>query len=127
MTKSQRTYFLISTFTIAFAIAFGAFGAHGLKKIVTPDLLATFETGVRYQAYTGLGLLALTIFRMVYDEVKICYGFWMIFIGMLIFSGLLYLYVLTGIKIFAMIVPIGGLSMILGWLIVGFRVYFRLK
>lgn len=127
MTKGERLYYAISSFTIAMAVAIGAFGAHGLKKIVNAKMLATFETGVKYQMYMGLGMFGIALFKSLHKEVKLCYPFWMIVIGTLIFSGLLYAYVLSGIKIFAMIVPIGGVLMMLGWFGIGFKIYWRLK
>ena len=127
MSKGERLYYLISSTTIALAVAIGAFGAHALKKIVTVDKLAVFETGVRYQMYVGLGLFGLALFKSIHKDIKLSYSFWSIFTGMIIFSGLLYLYVITGIKVFAMFVPIGGLLMILGWLGVGFKTFWKTK
>jgi uncharacterized membrane protein YgdD (TMEM256/DUF423 family) len=127
MSKGERLYYLISSTTIALAVAIGAFGAHALKKIVTVDKLAVFETGVRYQMYVGLGLFGLALFKSIHKDIKLSYSFWSIFTGMIIFSGLLYLYVITGIKVFAMFVPIGGLLMILGWLGVGFKIFWKTK
>jgi uncharacterized membrane protein YgdD (TMEM256/DUF423 family) len=92
------------------AVAFGAFGAHALKEIITPERLQTFETGVRYQMYHALALLVMSVLPL-----KNYRAAWLLLIGTIIFSGSLYLLVLTGIGIFGAITPIGGVLQIIGW------------
>jgi uncharacterized membrane protein YgdD (TMEM256/DUF423 family) len=92
------------------AVAFGAFGAHALKEIVTPERLQTFETGVRYQMYHALALLMMSVLPL-----KNYRSAWFLLVGTIIFSGSLYLLVLTGIGIFGAITPIGGVLQIIGW------------
>jgi uncharacterized membrane protein YgdD (TMEM256/DUF423 family) len=92
------------------AVAFGAFGAHALKEIVTPERLQTFETGVRYQMYHALALLVMSALPL-----KNYRAAWFLLIGTIIFSGSLYLLVLTGIGIFGAITPIGGVLQLIGW------------
>jgi uncharacterized membrane protein YgdD (TMEM256/DUF423 family) len=102
----------------ALSVVFGAFGAHGLEKhLQDAKLLATFETAARYQFYHALGLILVFILSQYGLANKwLNIGGWLMIFGTLLFSGSLYCYVLTGIKIFAMITPIGGLLMILAWL-----------
>lgn len=90
-------------------VAFGAFGAHSLKEMISADLLATFETGVRYQMYHALALLGLGAARFKSR------GILFLLIGTLIFSFSLYLLALTGVKVLGAITPIGGVLQIVGW------------
>jgi uncharacterized membrane protein YgdD (TMEM256/DUF423 family) len=100
------------------AVAFGAFGAHALKEIVTPERLQTFETGVRYQMYHALALLLMSALPLRNYRAA-----WFLLIGTIIFSGSLYTLVLSGIGIFGAVTPIGGVLQIIGWalLIVSFK------
>jgi uncharacterized membrane protein YgdD (TMEM256/DUF423 family) len=91
------------------AVALGAFAAHGLKARLTPEMLTIFETGVRYQAYHALALLALGAARGP-DKAGWCFV-----AGIVVFSGSLYLLALTGVKRLGMITPIGGLLFLAGW------------
>jgi uncharacterized membrane protein YgdD (TMEM256/DUF423 family) len=97
------------------AVAFGAFGAHALREIVTPERLQTFETGVRYQMYHALALLVMSVLPL-----KHYWAAWLLLIGTLIFSGSLYLLVLTGIGVFGAITPLGGVLQIIGWVLLIF-------
>ena len=101
---------------LALAVLIGAFGAHGLKSIVTAEKLVTFETGVRYHVYHSLGLLFLGILQILYRTLKLNVSYFAFTFGTLLFSFNCYLYVLTGIKALAMIVPLGGLLFVLGWI-----------
>jgi uncharacterized membrane protein YgdD (TMEM256/DUF423 family) len=84
--------------------------------MLEPKYLATFETGVRYQFYHGFALLFLALGASYFEDVKLYkIGKWFL-VGLLLFSLNCYLYAVTGIKAFAMIVPFGGLSFIIGWL-----------
>lgn len=92
------------------AVAFGAFGAHALRDIVTPERLQTFETGVRYQMYHALALLVMSVLPL-----KNYRAAWFILIGTIIFSGSLYILVLSNIGIFGALTPIGGVLQLVGW------------
>ena len=111
-----RKYFLIGAIFAAIAIALGAFGAHGLKEIVSERMLQNFETGVRYQMYGALGLMLIALAStVVKDYKKLATGAMLIVVGMIIFSGSLYIMALTGATILGAITPIGGVSLIAGW------------
>lgn len=100
---------------LALAVLIGAFGAHGLKNVVTPEKLVTFETGVRYHFYHAFGLLIVGMLQQQFQNMKLTVSHWAFFVGVLLFSFDCYFYVVTDIKTFAMIVPIGGVSFIVGW------------
>lgn len=116
-----RNSLITGTFILGIGVIIGAFGAHGLKSIVTPDKLVTFETGVRYHFYHGFGLLILGLLNHLFSIPKISFSFYAFVSGILLFSFNCYFYVLSEIKIFALIVPVGGLMFILGWMYLGFR------
>lgn len=108
--------FIIGPLILGFAVLIGAFGAHGLKSMVTPEKLVTFETGVRYQFYHGFGILFLAVFQQLYSQSKTQFSLYAFMVGILLFSFNCYFYVLSDIKMFAMIVPIGGLLFVAGWI-----------
>lgn len=101
---------------LALAVLIGAFGAHGLKAIVTPEKLVTFETGVRYHFYHGFGLMILGLCQMHFPLQKMNVTFYSFVLGIILFSFNCYFYVLSDLKVFAMIVPLGGLLFVVGWL-----------
>lgn len=103
------------SFLITLAVLIGAFGAHGLKTLVDAEKLVTFETGVRYHFYHSFGLLFLGILQLLYKPLRLHVSYFAFTFGTLLFSFNCYLYVLTGIKAMAMIVPLGGLLFMLGW------------
>tara|TARA_Y100000590_G_C15669566_1_gene995775 strand:- start:790 stop:1119 length:330 start_codon:yes stop_codon:yes gene_type:complete len=98
-------------------IVMGAFGAHLLKERLSSEKLSILEIGIRYQIYHALALfvVAWAISRWPYQST-ISVG-WLFIMGVLLFSGSLYLIVLTGQRWLGAITPIGGLAMILGWAI----------
>lgn len=100
---------------LALGVLIGAFGAHGLKNIVEPEKLVTFETGVRYHFYHALGLVLIALVQQTFQTMKLGITFYSFFVGILLFSFNCYFYVLTDIKAFAMIVPLGGLLFVVGW------------
>ena len=119
--------YLLGTSLLALAVIIGAFGAHGIKKMVTTDLLQTYQTGVTYHYYHAFGLLILGVVAQLNPSFKsknIMYAF---MVGILFFSFNCYLYTLTQIKTFAMIVPLGGVSFIVGWVLFIKEIYKEIK
>jgi uncharacterized membrane protein YgdD (TMEM256/DUF423 family) len=98
------------------AVILGAFGAHGLEKLVDARQLQRFHTGVEYQFYHALALVLVGLLQMHFTHRLLDYAGYAFIVGTLLFSGSLYLYVMTGIVKIAMITPIGGVAFILGWL-----------
>ena len=98
------------------AVALGAFGAHGLKTRVTPDLLAIFETGVRYHMYHALALLAVAWLGARGPGRWVTASGWLFLAGIVLFPGSLYMMTLTGARWLGAITPVGGTCFILGWL-----------
>ncbi len=100
---------------MSLSIALGAVGAHLLEKSITPKQLETFHTGIKYLSYHALAFVAIGTNSKLYEALT----WWkrIALIGILLFSGNCVLYSLTGLRAFAMIVPIGGFSLILAWLV----------
>jgi uncharacterized membrane protein YgdD (TMEM256/DUF423 family) len=104
------------------AVIFGAFGAHYLKTIFTPELLSSFETGVKYQMYHSVALLVLGLYAQVSSQsVKVIFGLFLA--GIILFSGSIYLLCLLksnlqiGLGGLGVLTPIGGLLFISAWLV----------
>lgn len=112
--KELKFFLLVSIFLIFSDIILGAFGAHALKNMLEEKMLETFKTGVTYQMSIGLGMLGLVCISQLFN-LDFKKEFWLLIFGTALFSGNCYLYALSGVKTFAMIVPIGGLCMILGF------------
>jgi uncharacterized membrane protein YgdD (TMEM256/DUF423 family) len=108
------------------AVAAGAFGAHGLKPRVSPEALATFETGARYHMYHSLALFAVAwlVSRTGAAGAPVAgarlagAGGWAFVVGIVLFSGSLYGYALSGVRALAIVTPLGGLAFLVGWLLV---------
>jgi len=103
----------------ALAVAIGAFGAHGLQGRVTPELLAVFEVGVRYQMFHALALILLGLFAGREASSTLPVGVApaavLFLFGVVVFSGSLYLLVLTGARWLGAVTPLGGVAFIVGW------------
>lgn len=97
------------------AVALGAFGAHSLEKILDPALLKRYHTGVEYQFYHSLALLGVGLWFKIAPSKLLSYAGLMFTLGIILFSGSLYVYALSGIKTFGMITPLGGIAFIAGW------------
>jgi uncharacterized membrane protein YgdD (TMEM256/DUF423 family) len=113
--KNKNILLAGSVFT-TLAVLLGAFGAHALKKILSPDMLAIYQTAVQYQFYHALGLLAVGIIGLHYPSKWIRLAGIFLIAGIIVFSGSLYVLSLSGIKAFGAITPIGGISFVIGWI-----------
>lgn len=112
----DRLFFTLGCLSAFIAVAAGAFGAHGLKTRVAPDLLLVFETGARYQMYHALALLACAWAVTRWPGPLATTAGWLFVAGTLVFSGSLYALVLTGHRWLGAITPLGGVAFLLGWL-----------
>ena len=107
----------------ALSVILGAFGAHGLKTRLTPEMLATFQTGIQYQFYHSLGLILVGIvLHTVKASSLVSAAGGLMLAGILLFSGSLYLICFTGIRSFGMIAPLGGTAFIAAWLLLAIGV-----
>jgi uncharacterized membrane protein YgdD (TMEM256/DUF423 family) len=114
----NRFLFVGSLFAL-FAVIIGAFGAHGLEKIITDEkMLMRFNTGVDYQFYHAFGILVIALLLKENSSRLLASAGIIFSIGIILFSGSLYAYVLTANSSFGMITPLGGLAFILGWVLI---------
>jgi uncharacterized membrane protein YgdD (TMEM256/DUF423 family) len=112
----NRTAWILGSLSALLGVAAGAFGAHALKAIVAPDLLAVYETGVRYQLFHALALLAIGLGASLRPGERWSIPIWLFASGTVLFSGSLYLLALTGVRWLGAITPFGGLCFLAGWL-----------
>lgn len=123
---SARVYLLITAISGLLSVALGAFGAHGLKKLVSPELLAAYETGVQYQFIHTLALLAIAVLLLtaniapnVINKLKLSAN--LMLVGIVLFSGSLYTMTFMSVAggfpaWLGPITPIGGLTFIMAWI-----------
>jgi uncharacterized membrane protein YgdD (TMEM256/DUF423 family) len=111
----HRTFFLIGALAGFIGVALGAFGAHGLRSRLSSEMLAVFETGVRYQMYHALALLLTAAAMARIDGWWVMTAGWCFVAGIVLFSGSLYALALTGVTTFGAVTPVGGLAFLAGW------------
>jgi len=112
----MRLFLTAGAISGVLAVLFGAFGAHLLKQMISPDMLEIFKIGVQYQFYHAFALLAAGILMNYKPSGSLEWSGYLFMAGSAIFSGFLYLLAFTGIKSLGMIVPIGGLTLVAGWI-----------
>lgn len=113
----DRTFLVIGALSAFIGVAAGAFGAHGLRERLSADLLATFETGARYQMYHAFALIAVALAYTRWPGSLLTTSGWLFVLGTLLFSGSLYLLSLTGVRWLGAIAPLGGVAFLGGWLL----------
>lgn len=118
----MKLFIILGAINGFIAVALGAFGAHGLEGKLTEKQLANWQTGVQYQMFHTGALIAVGLLMGKIQSASLTWAGWMFFIGILIFSGSLYIYSTTAIKTFAMTTPIGGLAFLIGWVLLGIAV-----
>ena len=116
-----KTYLLLAAISGFLAVALGAFGAHGLREKLSADLLAVYQTGVQYHFYHTLALLAVALLLMFAPQSSLSSSSllkWsgnLFALGIVIFSGSLYVLAITGVRWLGAITPIGGVAFLAGW------------
>lgn len=106
------------------AVALGAFGAHGLKKHVAEEMLTVWQTGVQYHMFHALGLILLGILLQLFPQaILLKTSGWLLLGGIVLFSGSLYLLVLSGVRQLGMITPLGGVAFLFGWLLLAVAIW----
>jgi len=113
----MNKFLAVAAFFGLLAVIIGAFGAHGLEKLLSEHAIKRFHTGVEYQFYHVASLLAVGLLSLNHNKIPRSLQLSGIFftLGIVLFSGSLYLYAYTGKTFYGMITPIGGLSFIGGW------------
>ncbi len=114
----MKLFIIIGAINAFLAVALGAFGAHGLEGKVEPKYLETWETGVKYQMYHALGLIAIGIISgNVSPSSLLNWSGWLMLIGIILFSGSLYVLTLSGIKVLGAVTPFGGIAFLISWIL----------
>ncbi len=118
MISFSKIVLTVGSLNAFLAVALGAFGAHGLKSRVTPELMATWHTAVQYHLFHALGLILLAIImRLIFMSTLSIITAGLMFMGILFFSGSLYLLVLTDNSGWGIITPIGGVLFLISWIL----------
>jgi uncharacterized membrane protein YgdD (TMEM256/DUF423 family) len=112
----DRVFFGLGAVSAMLAVGAGAFGAHALRARISPEHLAIFETGARYQIYHALALLAAAWAVSRWPGSLPVFAGWLFVLGSIFFSGSLYILALTGARWWGAVTPIGGLAFLAGWL-----------
>lgn len=113
-----KIFLLLGSINAFLSVALGAFGAHILKSRIPANMLANYETGVQYHMAHALGLILVAILADKLGQGGlITWAGWALFIGIIFFSGSLYVMALTGVRTLGAITPIGGMSFLTGWIL----------
>ena len=113
----SRVFLVAGSILAGSAVAAGAFGAHMLKEVMESPMLMVFETAVRYQMYHALGLCIVAWAAARHPSPGLSVAAWCFGAGIALFSGSLYVMTLSGIRWVGALTPLGGLSMIAGWML----------
>jgi uncharacterized membrane protein YgdD (TMEM256/DUF423 family) len=114
----MKLFIILGAINAFLAVALGAFGAHGLEGKLEPKYLETWKTGVTYQMFhaTGLLIIAVLLGKLPANSLLSWSG-WLMFIGMILFSGSLYVLSVTKISILGAVTPIGGVAFLAAWIL----------
>jgi uncharacterized membrane protein YgdD (TMEM256/DUF423 family) len=113
-----RTFLILGCVCALVAVAAGAFGAHVLEARLGIDRIATWETAARYHLYHSFGLLVIGLLGLhMGDSRRLQWAGWAMFVGILLFSGSLYVLSLSGISYLGAVTPLGGVAFLLAWLL----------
>lgn len=113
---TDRQLSALAALCMLVGVAAGAFGAHGLKGRIDADMLAVWQTGVQYHLIHALGLFAVAWLRARHPRARLLQAAgWLMFAGIVLFSGSLYLLALTGIRWLGAVTPLGGATFLLAW------------
>lgn len=118
----SRLFLALGALAAGIGVALGAFGAHGLESRVTPERLQTFETGVRYHMYHALALLVVGWAAAQFPGWPLQAAGYLFLAGLVLFSGSLYLLVLTDTPWLGAVTPLGGVAFIVGWVLLAWGV-----
>lgn len=112
----EKLFFICGAASGFLSVTLGAFGAHGLKARLSAEMLAIFETGVRYQFYHAFALIAVAWACSRWPGTWSVASGWLFIAGTVIFSGSLYILAISGIHWLGAITPVGGLALLAGWI-----------
>jgi uncharacterized membrane protein YgdD (TMEM256/DUF423 family) len=118
-----RNFLMLGAINSFLCVAFGAFGAHSLKQILSVDMLTVYQTGVQYHFYHSLGLIIVGLVLLHFPKSRyITLSGWLMLIGIILFSVSLYALSLTGIRGLGAITPLGGTAFLSAWALLAYGV-----
>jgi uncharacterized membrane protein YgdD (TMEM256/DUF423 family) len=113
-----KIFLMLGSLNAFLSVALGAFGAHALKSRLSPDMLNVYQTGVQYHMIHSIGLILIALLAdKLGNSSMVNVSGWALFIGIVLFSGSLYALSLSGVKVLGAITPLGGVSFLLGWIL----------
>ncbi len=114
----DKLFITIGSFAAFVGVALGAFGAHGLRDRLSEQMMVVWHTGIQYHMIHALGLLLIGILIHLYSGIgSLKLAGWLFLVGIILFSGSLYLLAVLEIRKLGMITPIGGVAFLAGWLV----------
>ncbi|WP_459618514.1 DUF423 domain-containing protein [Bordetella sp. 2513F-2] len=121
MTDRQLT--VLAALNMLVAVGAGAFGAHGLKRMITAEMLSVWQTGVLYHLVHGLGLFVVALLGARWGSPLLSAAGAVMFAGIVLFCGSLYLLALTGTRILGAVTPLGGVAFLAAWAMIAWAAY----
>jgi uncharacterized membrane protein YgdD (TMEM256/DUF423 family) len=113
---NARLAIIIAAALLFAAVALGAFGAHALRSRLAPDMMAIYQTGVQYHLVHALGLLGVGILLLQRPDGRLlAAAAWLLVVGIVLFSGSLYVLALTGVRALGAVAPVGGAAFLAAW------------
>lgn len=123
-----KIFLLLGAINTFICIALGAFGAHGLKHVLTSDMLTIYHTGVQYHFYHAIGLLFIGLLLLHFAKSRLIeLSGWFMLLGIILFSVSLYVMSLTGIREIGIITPFGGVSYLIAWTVLSVAIWKEVK
>ncbi len=119
-----KIYLMVAALNGFLAVGLGAFGAHGLRQKLSTDLLAVYQTGVQYHFYHTFALMAVALLMLQWPHNTLLRWSALLFaIGIVVFSGSLYVLAISGIRWLGAITPLGGVAFLAGWAMLAMAVW----
>jgi uncharacterized membrane protein YgdD (TMEM256/DUF423 family) len=122
----SKIILMTASVMLILAVAIGAFGAHGLKSHLSNEMMQVYKTGVEYHFYHALGLLLVGVLSISMPSGLLNWSAACLVLGIILFSGSLYLLSISGVKWLGAVTPLGGLSFIAGWVLLFVAVWKKL-
>jgi uncharacterized membrane protein YgdD (TMEM256/DUF423 family) len=118
MPQTAKVFLILGGINAALVVLLGAFGAHALKARLSVDILAVYQTGVHYHLFHALGLLAVgLVATQISDSAYLRWSGWLMLVGIILFSGSLYVLSVSGLRWLGMVTPFGGMLFIAAWIL----------
>lgn len=124
MSQLPKVFLFLGSLNMMLAVMFGAFGAHGLRGRISTEMMAVYHTGNQYHFYNALGLLGVGLLALhLPGSTLLKWCGWLMFGGIVLFSGSLYALAISGVRGLGAITPIGGVAFIVAWLVLAIAIW----